>query len=259
APLRDAGHVHPRDADHAPLRDAASDLDAALKREFQDAGLCDRVIAVSEAEAQVLRRAGLSNVSVIGHMRDLRLTPRSFAERSGMLFLGAIHEAGSPNHDALEWFIEQVLPLIEKELGWQTRLTVAGYLAPGVDLERWRGHRRVTLRGAVSDPVVLYETHRMVVAPTRFAAGIPYKVHEAASFGVPVVATSLLAGQLGWRDGDELLAAGADDPAGFAAAVIRLSHDEELWGRLREAAAGRIAAEHGRERYAAAVGEILDL
>ncbi len=74
-----------------------------------------------------------------------------------MLFVGAIHEAGSPNHDGLCWFIDEILPLVEQELGWQTRLTVAGYLAPGISLEGYRSHPRITLNGPVTDITPLYE------------------------------------------------------------------------------------------------------
>ena len=56
----------------------------------------------------------------------------------------------------------------------------------------------------VADTEPLYAAHRLFVAPARFAAGAPYKVYEAASFGLPVVATELLREQLGWEDGLEL-------------------------------------------------------
>jgi O-antigen biosynthesis protein len=128
-------------------------------------------------------------------------------------------------------------------LRWETRLTVAGYTAPGVTLDRFRGHARVTSRGAVSDLVPLYDAHRVFIAPARFAAGIPYKVHEAAAFGLPVVATSLLSTQLGWPDGAVIGAADASDPAGFAARVIALHRDAALWNRIRAAALARVAME----------------
>ena len=81
----------------------------------------------------------------------------------------------------------------------------------------FREHPRITLRGTVADTLPLYASHRVFVAPTRYAAGLPYKVNEAASFGLPVVATELLRGQLGWTDGEDILAAPAADPALFAA------------------------------------------
>jgi O-antigen biosynthesis protein len=97
----------------------------------------------------------------------------------------------------------------------------------------------------------------VVIAPTRFAAGTPYKVYKAASFGVPVVATSLLREQLGWRDGVELLSAEADDAAGFAAKVVALYRSEALWTGLRDAAADRLLRDNGREAYVRVLRDLL--
>ncbi len=241
-------------AGEAALHGQDFDLEQALAAEFRDAHLCRRLVSVSDAEAAVLRGLGFDAVSVIGHLCEARPTPRPFSERASLLFLGAIHAEGSPNHDGLCWFIDAVLPLVEEELGWETRLTVAGFLAPGVNLDRYRDHPRVTLRGPVAETRVLYNSHRVFVAPTRYAAGLPYKVHEAASFGLPVVATELLRAQLGWTDGEELLAVDPAD-AGFARCIVRLYRDGALWRNLRDGALGRIRAEHDRDQYAR---EVLD-
>src|SRR6185312_14191766 len=116
-------------------------------------------------------------------------------------------------------------------------------------LERFASHPRITLRGTVADTLPLYAGHRVFVAPTRYAAGLPYKVNEAASFGLPVVATELLRGQLGWTDGEDILAAPAADPARFAALIVSLHRDEALWQRIRAGGLARVARENGREHY----------
>ena len=66
-----------------------------------------------------------------------------------MLFLGAMHQSDSPNRDALDWFVREVLPLGQQSLGWETRLTVAGYITPAARWSAYRDHPRITLRGAV--------------------------------------------------------------------------------------------------------------
>lgn len=246
-----------RAASLAALKGEEFDLQAAVRREFANAERCRSVIAVSDYEAALLRDHGCADVRTIGHMRPLRPTPRPFKRRAGMLFAGAIHQMDSPNYDGLCWFADAVLPVVEQALGWETRLTIAGYIAPEVSLDRFRGHPRITLRGPVTDLEPLYAAHRMFVAPTRFAAGSPYKVHEAASFGLPVVATALLRHQLGWTDGQELLSAEASDPAGFAAKILALYRDEYLWSRLRVAALDRLGRENDAGRYAEVVDAAL--
>jgi len=246
-----------REAGQAALEGAPFDLDAAIRHELRDAPFCRTIVAINEAEAVLARETGFPDVAVLGHRRTLEPTPRPFEDRSGMLFVGAIHRMDSPNYDSLCWFIDEVLPLIGRELTWRTRLTVVGYTGEDVVLDRFRDHPRVTLRGPVTDLTPLYDSHRVFVAPTRFAAGVPYKVHEAASFGLPVVATDLLRRQLGWTDGVELLAADAGDPAGFAGRAIALQRDAVLWSRLREAALERLRLENNATDYRAALGAVL--
>ena len=248
-----------RDALRAALpgREQTFDLDAALAREFANAGCCDSIVAVSRAEAKTIRALGHRRVAVIGHMRAVTPTPHSFEARAGLLFVGAIREMNSPNYDGLCWFADEVLPLIDAQLGWETRLTVAGDTGEGVTLDRFRGHPRITLRGLVADLEPLYNAHRLFVAPTRYAAGIPYKLHEAASFGLPIVATELLAGQMGWTDGRDLAAA-STDPVRFAERVVSLYRDEALWQTLRDNAIERLRAENSCEQYTDAVGRVLD-
>src|ERR1019366_5196645 len=246
-----------RDRGQAALEGRPFDFDAAVRAELRDASFCRTIVAINAAEAEILRDLELPDVAVIGHMRVPRPTPRPFTQRAGMLFVGAIHRMDSPNYDSLCWFIDEVLPLIARELTWETGLTVVGYTGPGVSLERFRDHPRVTLRGAVSDTEPLYDSHRVFVAPTRIAAGTPYKVHEAASFGLPVVATELLRRQLGWENGQELLAADVTDPAAFARHVVALQRDAALWQRLRDAALDRLPRENNREAYAAAIRDVL--
>ena len=123
-----------REAEQAVLDGRTFDLEEALGKEFAGVPLEQALVAVNRREADVLRKLGFEDVSVIGHMRAARPTTRPFWDRSGLLFVGAMHEAGSPNYDGLLWFVQAVLPLVERELGWETVLTVAGFQGEGVDL-----------------------------------------------------------------------------------------------------------------------------
>ena len=225
---------------------AGFDLQAAIRTEFANAWFCQSLIAVSETEAAHLRALGFPDVAVLGHVMEPAPTPRTFAERSGMLFVGAIPVQDSPNLDGLHWFTANVLPRVEAELGSDTRLTVAGYVGQDVDLSTLAEHSRITLRGSVTDLTPLYDCHRVVVAPARFAAGNSYKVHEAAALGVPVVASELLREQIGWANGQELLSVPVGETGEeFARAVIALQQDAELWLKVRKAALERVALECG--------------
>jgi hypothetical protein len=134
------------------------DQSAAIGQELANAYFCQSIVAVNEPEARLLRDQGLSDVHVLGHVRDLALTPRPWTDRAGMLFVGAFAAPDSPNYDGLCWFVDEVLPLVELALGYETQLTVVGTMGEGVDLSRFHGHARVTLHGEVGDTTPLYDS-----------------------------------------------------------------------------------------------------
>ena len=246
-----------REALQASLNLEPYDLHNGMRAFVTHADICQAVIAVTEAEAVVLRDHGLANITVVGHTIDRKPTPRPFSERAGILFVGALHKQDSPNVDSLSWFIDDVLPLIERDLGWRTRLTIAGYVAPGVELARFEDHPRITLLGAVADLAPLYDAHRVFVAPTRYAAGAPYKVLEAASYGLPVVATDLLCSELGWLPEQDVMAAPVGDAGLFAAGVLSLYRDEALWCSIRQRALHRLEQENAADDYVRSIASIL--
>jgi GT2 family glycosyltransferase len=249
-----------RDAAAAALDPAQAvfDLDKALKHEFRNARLCRHVTAVNQAEVDLLRSCGLGQVSVLGTIRDLEPTPRGFAAREGLLFIASIHRADSPNYDSLRWYRDEILPALIDIMGTPPVLTFIGYTAPDIDLSEFAGNRFIDVRGSVDDTRPAYNSHRLFIAPTRYAAGTPYKVYETASFGLPCVATDLLVRQLGWTTGVELAGPGVADAHAFAADIARLYHDEAAWLAMREAALQRLDRENGRDHFDAVVHTILD-
>jgi glycosyltransferase involved in cell wall biosynthesis len=160
------------------------------------------------------------------------------------LFVGRLDGEGSPNVDSLDWFVRNALPLIARQEP-DIRLEVIGKNdAPTV---RALAGEHVHLSGPVDDLSSIYDSARVFVAPTRFAAGIPHKVHEAAAHGVPAVVSPLLAAQLGWSDGEAVRL--GSDASSFAAAVLDLYRDETLWTRIRESALRRIAEDCSLDRF----------
>ncbi len=227
-----------RRAVQAALTGRRFDHPKALKRELRNLVLVQDVVSVNEAEARQLRAAGIARVHVLGH--SLQPTPSlpEFDARRDILALGALYAEATPNVDGLRWFLAEVWPLLRKTQR-NLRLHIAGFIADGFDADTLRGPG-VVMHGFVEDPGQLFASARLFLAPTRFAAGIPYKVHEAAARGLPVMTTDLLAEQLGWQNGVELAAAPCTDPKAFAATLLRLYGDAEAWSRIRTAALARI-------------------
>jgi GT2 family glycosyltransferase len=232
---------------------SSEEADALLQEEVDLASAADCIVAVSPPDAEQFRKHGIEDVRIIGHSLAPALTPRSFEQRTGFLFVGAIHEELSPNGDSLIWFLEEILPRIQAKLGPDVPFTIAGVNKS--ERVKQLAASTVQITGHVADLTKLYDACRVFVAPTRYAAGIPHKVHEAAARGLPIVATTLLASQLGWQDGNPFLV--GLDAGTFAQKCIALYTDRELWQKLRRMGLERIQKECSAETFEASVMDCL--
>jgi GT2 family glycosyltransferase len=218
---------------------SAAEVEKIHADEVALAAFADCVIAVSERDRAAFQTRGIERVHLLGHSLEADPTPAKFDERCGFLFAGTIAEDDSPNGDSLIWFLSEVWPHVRERLGDRVTLTIAGTNESG------RVHDlagpEIKLTGPTKDISSLYNRARVFVAPTRFAAGMPHKVHEAAARGLPVVGTAILSSQLGWTD--DLQMKVANDAVSFAENCIALHQNETTWTRIRARALDAIREE----------------
>jgi hypothetical protein len=138
------------------------------------------------------------------------------------------------NRDAVEWWLRGPWPVLRRELP-RLRLLVAGD-RPSARLRRSveRGGGELVARPA--DLRGLLATATVAVAPLRCGSGVPLKVLDAWSAGVPVVASSFAAAGAAAAHGREVLV--ADQPAAWVSEIRRLLAEPALRARL--VAAGRV-------------------
>ena len=218
---------------------------------------CATIVTVCEPEQQIFSRHGHPNVEVLGHTLKATPTPANFHERRHILFIGAIYSFNSPNTDSVIWFVNHIFPKIQKKLGSAITLNVVGTHTIDITSQLARSgiQDSVRLLGKVEDLAEIYNQHRLFIAPTRFAAGISHKVHEAAAHGLPVVTTPLIAKQLQWQpDTDILVAKQSED---FSRQCIQLYEDEALWTHLRENALKKVKRECSPQQFSQKLAMIL--
>ena len=215
----------------------------------------DLVLSVSTRERDLFLRNGISNVNILGYPVQIRPTGTDFQDRTDVLFLGTISDEGSPNADSLRWFASDILPSLRREIGAGLRLKVVG-LNTAASIAALDGSA-LELIGAVDDLTPHFERARLVVVPTRFAAGISLKALEAAGFGVPTVVTDLIASQLGWSNGCECLI--ASEGRAFAAECARLYRSRELWETLRLNALSRVREDCCPEHFHKMIKHVIDV
>jgi glycosyltransferase involved in cell wall biosynthesis/GT2 family glycosyltransferase len=167
-------------------------------------------------------------------------SPRSFAERSGLCFVGNYRHG--PNVDGVRWFVHAVMPVLRAQRAGLT-LHIAG--SEMTDEVRALAGPDVVVHGWVEDLADLFSRMRLSVAPLRFGAGFKGKVATSLAHGVPVVGTSIAMEGTGLRAGEGI--AFADNETEFAAEVLRLHTDPELWNRLSASAVERCTALYSPE------------
>ena len=232
-------------------------LPAAEQQRLIDAELAlartaDCIVTVSETEARHYREAGHSEVHVLGHTVDVRPSRPAFESRNGFLFVGAMTTDDSPNADSLLWFAREVWPLVCEAFEGSAVLEIVG----SCDSPRIKALAGPTIRvhGKVSDLEPFFDSARVFLVPTRFAAGIPHKAHEAAARGLPMVVTPLIADQLGWVGRVPI----GTDAEGFAAQCVRLHRDFSVWSEVRERMLEAVRRDCDPGAFCGRVQKILD-
>lgn len=224
---------------------------SGLDEEISLAKMADAVVVVSESDRQVMRNGGVRSVHIVGHSISVNPTTLPFEERDAFLFVGSMHGNDNPNADSIREFCNHQWPRVHRSTG--AVFLVAGY---GTEI----------LRSEIADPTVrvlgrqddlrpLYDRARVFVVPTRYAAGMPFKAHEAAGLGVPMVVSPVIARQMQWQDGTDYFAAGDQDQ--MAEKCIALYEDHQLWERLRANSLARIEAELSPAAFTHALTSIL--
>jgi O-antigen biosynthesis protein len=137
-------------------------------------------------------------------------------EPDTILFLGSFRHV--PNREALNWFVQHVMPVITNRRP-QARLIVIGSdPPPRHSLPESAGN--IELIGFVEDVREPLARYGLFICPILSGSGVRVKLLEAFAAGIPVVSTPLGAEGLTDRDGD--ICALAASPEDFADRLLDL-------------------------------------
>ena len=148
-----------------------------------------------------------------------------------------------PNRDAVQFFIEQILPDLRKARPGirfaaafsPEHAPPAEFLTRFADMPGVELAQTTDIRGEIARASVY-------VVPIRIGSGTRFKILEAASAGKAMVSTRVGAEGLNFGDGTEILL--QDQPAAFARAVLALLEDQP-----RRTAMGLAARQRAEREY----------
>ncbi len=201
-------------------------LKGLKKFEFDMYADADKVLVLTpEGRNELLAIRPHLDVSVVPHGVDVDFF-RASGERDreqAVMFLG--NYPHDPNRDAVLFFHQSIWPLVKKEVPEALFYVVGKDPTPDL-VELARSDTSVIVTGTVDDVRPYFERARVFVNPVRIGGGFRGKILEAMSMGLPIVTTALGAEGVNAEDGRDMMV--ADEPAAFAAAVVRLLRDDVL-------------------------------
>ncbi|WP_160122008.1 glycosyltransferase [Rhodovarius lipocyclicus] len=215
-----------REAEAAQSQTCLREAEEMQARERAVWRAVDLVLYPSEDEAIEVRRLepGVPASGIVPYAlpptSTAAMTP---AGRDGVMFVAGFGH--SPNVDAAQWLVREIMPILRAQRPG-LRLSLVGS-NPTAEVKAL-ADALTEVTGFVSDEELArrYAGTRVVLCPLRFGAGVKMKVVEALHSGVPLVMTTT--GAQGLTDVEQACDV-TDDPAAFAAAVLRLLEDEALW------------------------------
>ncbi|MGD8306838.1 MAG: glycosyltransferase [Ignavibacteria bacterium] len=186
----------------------------------------DITIVVSQLEKQIVKKEEPdSNVEIISNIHDLHGSNNSFRQRTGIIFIGDFRH--QPNVDAVLFLIGKIIPLFQEQLAG-VKTYIIGSNPPENIL--CYSSEDIIITGYVKDVSRYFNLCRVSVAPLLWGAGVKGKINMSMSHGVPVVATPIATEGIPCKNEFDILI--ASDSDSFAAAVVELYRNEELWNRL---------------------------
>ncbi|NTV53158.1 MAG: glycosyltransferase [Candidatus Firestonebacteria bacterium] len=191
----------------------------------------DAAFISSPGDQALLQQLGSGNIQVASNGVDARqLRPqRTLPSAKTVLFVGNMQYP--PNAEGLRDFCVRSWPRVAAAVPGAT-LQVVGLFPVGSESHWGRIYPGAEFVGRVPAVEPYYAQARVVICPLQVAAGRQFKAIEAFAAGVPVVATSVVAENLGAVSEREVMV--GDTPEVFADQIVRLLQNTPLADRLRK-------------------------
>jgi polysaccharide biosynthesis protein PslH len=196
------------------------------------------LLAIADTTPSTLREC--AEITVLPHGIDQEYYRPYYGQRTPETLVFSGKMSFHANVAGALHLVKDVMPLIwQKRPG--VRLVIAGSNPPA-SVRRLVQDERIEVTGYVADLRPYVERAQVAVCPLPYAVGIQNKILEAMALGTPVVASSHAAGGLVTTVEQQILI--ADQPADFAASVLRLLDDAAQWTRLSQNGLDYIATYH---------------
>jgi len=226
---------------------------ALTKRaEVRNWSIFDTVIATTDRDGDIMKKdAAPGKITVIQNGVDPAFlsTDDQPTEPKTLVFTGLM--TYFPNDHGILHFLDKIFPLV-LEMEPQTRVSIVGK-GPSRALQA-RASAHVIVTGFVDDVRPYMARSELYIIPLLIGGGIRGKALEAMAMRKPIVSTTVGCEGILLRHGESALI--ADDPRGFADAILTLFKNRELRDALKNNAYNTVIREYDWEQKGRQLEEV---
>ena len=190
--------------------------------EYNAFSFFDALTIISETDSEAIPHKRNGQIHIIPNGVDTDYFNPSFLiphPSYSIVFCGNMSYA--PNVDAARFLVEEIMPLVWKQMPDANVLLAGADPRPSV---RRLASSKVTVSGRIPDIRSAYASARIFVAPMRIGSGMQNKLLEAMSMRLPCVTTSIAATPLGATPWEHLLV--GDTAEELADLIVKLGTEE---------------------------------
>lgn len=219
----------------------------------------DAVTFASNLELLCFDKFNKNNLDLIelGHHFSIEKNITDFGKREGVIFFGAVYGDNSPNADSFNLLVNEIIPSLRKSAFKKVKFYLAGQVKnekiKTMILNYCEKDPYTKFLGAVDDIDHWCSNVRLMVSPTRIAAGIPHKVGQAARNGLPILISNLLSQQLAEIKYFYTCNSSAD----FVDGILEVYNNPSIWSRLSKSSLKYVQDECSSEKYVDAINKML--
>ncbi len=210
--------------------DAVKEFERTQSYERTVCGACQLCLCCSDQDAEATRHfLNIGHLRVIPNGVDTTVMTTGTAPVTAgyLLFTGMMNY--EPNKEAVQYFVGEILPLIQAEVPYAT-FHIAG-ANPSQEVKALASDS-VYIHASVPDMRPYFQQASVVVVPLLHGGGTRLKILDAAACGKPIVSTSVGAEGLNFVDGRDLLL--ADSAPRFAQTVVGLLSNPDRQAELSQ-------------------------
>ncbi|MCX7908430.1 MAG: glycosyltransferase [Ignavibacteria bacterium] len=148
-----------------------------------------------------------------------------------------------PNVDAVLWFVENVFPLLPKEIKFQ----IVGANPGKKIIDLGKKDPRIIVRGFVEDPYIYLKSSLCVVAPMQTGGGIQNKILESMALGTIVITTPYSAFPIATQQDNVFLI--AEEPREWAKIITEIFQNPDKFSSIKNNARNYIKTKFSYEMF----------